>query len=88
VSRWWAGCAILFSTFSVSSVTVARPLSQERLAACGLPFLQAALHFLAEKLNNSAILTAEDGPPQVCVIRLVPPQICLLAVQLISSRNS
>lgn len=51
-------------------MTLARPLSQERLAACGLPFLQAALHFLAEKLNNSAILTAEDGPPQVCPLRL------------------
>ena len=47
-------------------------LWQERLAACGLPFLQAALHFLAEKLNNSAILTSEDGPTQVQIMRLEP----------------
>lgn len=40
-------------------------MPQERLAACGLPFLQAALHFLTEKLSNSAILTSADGPAQV-----------------------
>jgi hypothetical protein len=74
-------------TLSVSSVISVSSLWQERLAACGLPFLQAALHFLAEKLNNSAILTSEDGPPQACVVRLVPLEKQLLAVQLVSSRN-
>ncbi len=39
--------------------------SQERLAACGLPFLQAVIDFLAYKLSNSAILPSADGPPLV-----------------------
>ena len=69
-------------------MTLARSLWQERLAACGLPFLQAALHFLAEKLNNSAILTSEDGPTQVQIMHLQPSPKQLLAVQLIMSLNS
>lgn len=38
---------------------------QDRLANCGVPFLQAALHFLSDKLANGAVLPGSEGPVQV-----------------------
>ncbi len=54
---------------------------QDRLANCGVPFLQAALHFLSDKLANGAVLPGSEGPLQVrasvrcCLAYQGPPSI-------------